>query len=302
VAARLIAKINKQYSLKLGLATFFNCPTIAELAGLIRGQLLHQAPSSIVAVQPEGTGAPLFMVHGVGGNVLNFYDLAKSLGQKQPVYGVEAQSLQPSADPLTSLEDLAAYYVREVRKIQPVGPYNFLGYSYGGFVAFEMARQLQMAGQKVELLGMLDTPVWRHAFREDHRSLHKAGKQLMAVWSPFFFRLRPCTPMEIFDGIKSTILRTFYTFAASKGMVIPPKLRSVYHINSFAAVNYVPKTYDGVVTMLRASREKGPRDLGWGRFTTRPVRVFEIPGAHLQVLSMENLPRVVKSLKECLSS
>jgi thioesterase domain-containing protein len=82
--------------------------------------------------------------------------------------------------------------------------------------------------------------------------------------------------------------------------VIPPKLRSVYHINSFAAVNYVPKRYDGQVTILRASREKGPRDLGWGRFTSQPARIFEIPGAHLQVLSNENLPRVVKSLKECL--
>jgi thioesterase domain-containing protein len=84
-------------------------------------------------------------------------------------------------------------------------------------------------------------------------------------------------------------------------MVIPPKLRSVYHINSFAAVNYVPKYYDGTVTLLRASREKGPRDLGWGKFTTQPARIFEIPGAHLQVLSNENLPRVVKSLRECLS-
>jgi thioesterase domain-containing protein len=217
------------------------------------------------------------------------------------VYGVEAQSLQPAADPLTTLEDLAAYYVKEIRKVQPEGPYNFLGYSYGGFVAFEMARQLQMAGQKVELLGMLDTPVWRHAFHEESKVLAKVGRQLMAVWSPFFHRLRPCTPMEIFDGIKSTVLRTFYTFATSKAMGIPPRLRSVYHINSYAAVNYVPKTYDGVVTILRASREKGPRDLGWSRVTTQPVRVFEIPGAHLQILSNENLPRVVKSLQKCLS-
>jgi thioesterase domain-containing protein len=164
-----------------------------------------------------------------------------------------------------------------------------------------MARQLQLEGEKVELLGMLDTPVWRHAVREERQPVATAFRQLMAVWTPFFRRLRPCTPMEIFDGIKSTILRTFYTFATSNGMVIPSQLRSVYHINSFAAVNYVPKTYDGVVTMLRASREKGPRDLGWSKFTTQPVRVFEIPGAHLQVLSNENLPRVVRSLQEALS-
>jgi thioesterase domain-containing protein/acyl carrier protein len=300
VAAKLIAKINKKYSLKLGLATFFNCPTIAELAALIRGQASSQLPSSIVAVQPAGTSPPLFVIHGVGGNVLNFYDLAKRLGSTQPVYGVQAQSLQPAADPLTTLEDLAAYYVKEVRAVQTEGPYNFLGYSYGGLVAFEMARQLQRENQRVELLGMLDTPVWRHAFREESKTIAKIVKQLMAVWSPFFHRLRPCTPMEIFDGLKSTVLRTFYTLATSNGKAIPSRLRSVYHINSYAAVNYVPKTYDGVVTMLRASREKGPRDLGWSKFTTQPVRVFEIPGAHLQVLSNENLPRVVKNLQKCL--
>jgi non-ribosomal peptide synthetase component F/thioesterase domain-containing protein/NRPS condensation-like uncharacterized protein len=301
VAARLIARVNKKYSLKLGLSTLLNFPTIEGLALLIRGQLSPQTPSSIVTIQPQGTSAPLFMIHGVGGNVLNFYDLAKELGLSQPVYGVEAQSLQTNSIPLTALEDLAAYYVREVRKVQPFGPYNFLGYSYGGFVAFEMARQLQLANERVELLGMLDTPVWRHGLREDRGTLAIVGRQLLAVWSPFFHRLRPCTPMEIFDGIKSSILRSFYTYIASRSIPIPTLLRSVYHINSFAAVNYVPKKYDGKVTMLRASGEKGPRDLGWGRFTTQPVEVFEIPGAHLQVLSDGNMPKVIESLRRCLS-
>ncbi|WP_367182471.1 alpha/beta fold hydrolase [Edaphobacter sp.] len=300
VAARLIARINKQYGLKLGLATLFSCPTIAQLSAQIRGRLNPQLPSSIVAVQSGGSKAPLFMIHGVGGNVLNFYDLSRSLGADQPVYGIEAQSLQQDATPLTSLEELAAYYVDEVRKIQPSGPYHFLGYSYGGFVAFEMARQLQIAGEKVSLVGMLDTPVWRHTVREENGTLATAARQLAAVWSPFFHRLRPLTPMELFDAVKSTILRTLYTFAIDRGKVIPTRLRSVYHINSFAAVNYVPKKLEGAVTLLRASREKGPRDLGWGRFTSQPARIFEIPGAHLQVLSNENLPRVVESLQECL--
>lgn len=299
VAARLIAKINKQYGLKLGLATFFNYPTISQLAALIRGKLTHSPPSSIVAIQPNGAATPLFMIHGVGGNVLNFYDLSRSLGPQQPVYGIEAQSLHPTSDPLMKLEDLASYYVSEVRKLQPSGPYQFLGYSYGGFVTYEMARQLQLAGEEVSLVGMLDTPVWRHAVREEMRAFPRALLQLAAVWTPFFHRLRPCTPSEIFDAVKSSILRTFYTFATASNMAIPPKLRSVYHINSFAAVNYVPKRFDGSVTLLRASREKGPRDLGWGRFTSQPARIFEIPGAHLQVLSDKNLPRVVQSLREC---
>jgi non-ribosomal peptide synthetase component F/thioesterase domain-containing protein len=301
VAARLMARINKKYSLKLGLSTLLNCPTIEGLAQLIRGELSPQTPSSIVTIQSRGTSAPLFMIHGVGGNVLNFYDLAKELGSNQPVYGVEAQSLHMKNRPLITLEGLAAYYVREVRKVQPFGPYNFLGYSYGGFVAFEMARQLQLANEKVELVGMLDTPVWRHGLREDRGTIAIAGRQLLAVWSPFFHRLRPCTPMEIFDALKSSILRSFYTYIASRGIEIPTFLRSVYHINSFAAVNYVPKRYDGKVTMLRASGEKGPRDLGWGRFTTQPVEVYEIPGAHLQVLSDKNMPKVVESLRTCLS-
>lgn len=300
IAARLIARINRKYALTLGLSSLFNFPTIEGLAQLIRGRLSPGAPSSIVAIHAQGSATPLFMIHGVRGNVLNFYDLAKELGPDQPVYGVEAQSLLANGTPLTTLEDLAAYYVREVRQVQPYGPYNVLGYSYGGLVAFEMARQLQSANEKVALLGMLDTPVWRHSIRKGRGTLAMVGRQLRAVWSPFLHRLRPCTPMEIFDGMKSTILRAYYTLGTSYGQKIPKLLRSVYHINSFAAVNYVPTVYNGKITMLRASAERGPSDLGWGKFTTEPVEVFEIPGAHLQVLSDENMPKVIQSLQKCL--
>lgn len=297
VAARLMTKINRKFGLRLGLATLFKFPTIEGLADLIRGQLAPHTPSSIVAIQPRGLARALFIIHGVGGNVLNFYDLAKALGDDQPVYGIEAQALLPNGDPLTTLEELAAYYIREVRKIQPVGPYRFLGYSYGGFVVFEIARQLQAAHEVVELAGMLDTPIWRHGLHEGRGTVAKVGRQLRAVWSPFLHRLRPCTPKEIFDGVKSTLLRSLYTLVTSHGTQIPRSLRSVYHINSFAAVNYVPKTYNGKITMLRSARERGPRDLGWGEFTTQPVDVYEIPGAHFQVLSDENLSKVVQSLR-----
>jgi thioesterase domain-containing protein/aryl carrier-like protein len=299
-AARLMTRINKKYSVTLGLATLFKYPTIRQFAQLVRGETAVPAPSSVVAIQPEGNAAPLFVVHGVGGNVLNFYDLARELGVNQPVYGIEAQALQVADAPITAFEELAAYYVREVKQVQAFGPYHFLGYSYGGLVAFEMARQLQAAGERVALLGMLDTPIWRHDNNPRYGTMARMGRQLRAIWSPFFQRLRPLTPPEIFDGVKSTLLRAFYTVAISQGRQIPASLRSVYHINSYAAVNYVPQEYKGKVTMLRASRERGPRDLGWGKFTTELVDVYEIPGAHLEVLSDKNMPAVIRVLKDHL--
>lgn len=302
VAARLITKINRKYSLSLGLATLFSFPTIVDLAQLIRGEMVRKVPSSIIAIQPKGTQTPLFLIHGVGGNVLNFYDLAQELGEDQPAYGIEAHALNATNDPLTTLEDLAAYYIREVRKIQPAGPYRFLGYSYGGFLSFEMARQLQAVGEVVELVGMLDTPIWRHSLHAAHSTAGKMWRQFQAVWLPFFQRMRPLTPKEIFDALKSTIIRSYYTAAVSRGKEIHRLLRTVYHLNSFAAVNYIPKSYIGRVTILRASAEPGPRDLGWGAFTTEPAEIYEVPGAHLQVLSEKNLPLVVKSLRHCFAS
>src|SRR5712692_1384520 len=113
--------------------------------------------SSLVAIKPNGSKTPFFCVHGLGGNVLEFSDLARHLDDDQPFYCLQSQGLDGEQPLLTSVEEMAAHYIKEMRELQPAGPYFIGGRSLGGMVAFEMACQLRAQGQEVGLLALLDT-------------------------------------------------------------------------------------------------------------------------------------------------
>jgi thioesterase domain-containing protein len=110
----------------------------------------------LVQIHTKGDGAPFFCVHGAGGGVLNFRDLAQHL-EGRPFYGLQARGINGQFDPHTSIEDMAAEYVTSIRKQFPNGPYLLGGYSGGGVIAFEMTHQLMRAGHQVALLAMIDT-------------------------------------------------------------------------------------------------------------------------------------------------
>jgi thioesterase domain-containing protein len=100
-----------------------------------------------------GHGTPFFCVHGIGGSAASFVPLVTAVGVDRPVY-----ALQATGEEHASLADLAARYVEAVREVQPAGPYLLGGWSFGGVVAHEMARQFERAGQRVERLVMIDVP------------------------------------------------------------------------------------------------------------------------------------------------
>jgi thioesterase domain-containing protein len=130
---------------------------------------LGQRWMSLVPLQPQGTRPPLFFIHGKGGEVHEFAALAEQLGPDQPVYGLRAAGLDDDGAKPASVEEMAALYVREIRALQPKGPYYLGGYSIGGMIAFETARQLIQVEQEVGLLALLDTWAtnlpWRIFFR-----------------------------------------------------------------------------------------------------------------------------------------
>ena len=156
LAVRLFAQIEKRFDKKLPLATLFRAPTIEQLAKLLRQDGWSPSWSSLVAIQPYGSKPPFFCVHAHGGNVLNFNDLARRLGLDQPFYGLQAQGLDGGESKHTSIEEMAADYIEEIRAVQPQGPYFLGGYCFGGKVAFEMAHQLRAQGKEVSLLAMID--------------------------------------------------------------------------------------------------------------------------------------------------
>jgi thioesterase domain-containing protein len=112
-------------------------------------------------MHPEtpGPAPPFFLVAGMFGNVLNLRHLGTILGNERPFYGLQARGLFGDQPPHTTIEDAARDYIREMREVQPNGPYMLGGFSGGGIIAYEIAQQLRNAGENVAALIMLDTPL-----------------------------------------------------------------------------------------------------------------------------------------------
>ncbi len=157
VAVRLFNQLNKVVGRDLPLAMLFESPTVESLAASIEAAGWESAWRSLVTIQPLGARPPLFLVPGVGGNVLCFAQLAKSLGGDQPMYGLQSRGLDGTAEPLREIEAMARLYIEEVRAVQPRGPYYLGGACAGGAVAFEMAQQLIQDGEEVAALLLIET-------------------------------------------------------------------------------------------------------------------------------------------------
>ena len=157
LAVSLFAEIEKTFNKRIPLAALFQGPTIENLANLLRADISSSSWSSLVPIKPDGSKAPLYLVHPWGGNVLCYRTLAHLLGPDQPVYGLQPQGLDGKQPPLRQIEDMAAHYLKEISSLQPAGPYYIGGLSSGGTIAFEMAQQLQQRGQNVALLVLFDT-------------------------------------------------------------------------------------------------------------------------------------------------
>jgi len=177
-AAQLFFLLEQVYGRNLPLATLFQAPTIAELASILSREQWVPPWQSLVAIQPNGTAIPIFMVPGVGGNVLIFAQLARLLGPDQPFYGLQARGLDGKEAPFISVPEMARHYIAEIRTLRPQGPYTLVGICTGGLIAYEMAQQLMEQGEAVTLI-VMDT--WHSTSYRPHRD-----KWPMRLWLPLF--------------------------------------------------------------------------------------------------------------------
>ena len=152
LAVRLMARIQQCFGKELPLSTLFEGATVEHLASILRQQAEPPPWSPLVAIQPRGSNPAFFCVHPGGGNVLCYVGLARHLGPDQPFYAFQSRGLNGEQPICTRIEEMASIYIEAMRAVQPEGPYFLGGWSVGGVVAFEMARQLEAQGEQVALL------------------------------------------------------------------------------------------------------------------------------------------------------
>ena len=208
-AAQLFYLLEQVYGRQLPLATLFQAPTIAALASVLLREQWTPPWQSLVAIQPSGTAAPIFMVPGVGGNVLIFAQLARLLGPDQPFYGLQARGLDGKEAPFISVPEMARHFVNEIQQLRPQGPYVIAGACTGGLIAYEIAQQLKAQGKGVTLL-LMDT--WHPSSYRKQPSMGLMGLwfPLMVVWETVraFLRTSP-KDRAPFLQIKAKRLMTF---------------------------------------------------------------------------------------------
>lgn len=287
LAARLMHRIEQAMGQRLPLAALLQAPTIETLAAVLRQEgSASSSWSSLVAIQPEGSRPPFFCVHGVGGNVVGFRDLARHLGPQQPFYALQPQGLDGKRPCLTSVPEMAESYIREIRRVYPQGPYRIGGYSFGGLVAYEMAQMLQAEGQEVALLALFDTYPGKMESRTSQ--LHKLTK--LPIKEAAFFLLKK----------GSFVMMTLRKRLELQ--MLPRPLRNVRQACAKAAGDYEIQPYDGQVTLFRV-KEKSAGSLDdpyaiWWRVAADGVDLREISGDHLSLLKEPQ----VRLLGEQLSS
>ncbi|GAA2355137.1 non-ribosomal peptide synthetase DhbF [Saccharopolyspora halophila] len=157
LAAKLIGRIRDALGIKVNVGSLFAAPTVAGLAERIRTGGDRDALEILLPLRTEGSEPPLFCVHPAAGLAWPFSGLLKHIDAERPIYGVQTRGLAEPAPVAASLAEMAAEYLEHIREIQPRGPYYFLGWSFGGVVAHEMATHLQAEGEEVRFLCMLDS-------------------------------------------------------------------------------------------------------------------------------------------------
>jgi thioesterase domain-containing protein len=156
LAMRLLAEIDAVLSQRLPVATVFRAQTVEQMATILNHRVA-KPHSSVVTLQPRGFGPPLFVVPAPHGNALPYADFAKLLGFEQPVHLLQYIGLEGDGKPLERVEAIAEYFIGEIRKTRPRGPYRLAGFCAGGIVAFEIAQQLIASGEEPPLLALIET-------------------------------------------------------------------------------------------------------------------------------------------------
>ncbi len=317
VAVQLVARIEERLGKRVPMAGLFQEATIERLAQFLREETTTEASSLIVPIQPKGDAPSLFCVHAAGGHVFCYAELSRYMGQEQPLYGIQEA---PNTDQISQapLESLAADYVHAIMTFQPSGPYFLAGWSLGGMIAFEIARQLEAKGQQMGMLAVIDAEApdaklpdynWVVLLGSFAFDLGIPAETLRASWS----EIASFPPMEQ--------LRRVWIEAKTTGRVPVDitlmafrKLFDSFKAKAHMMRSYAGGMYQGKITLFRAEQplefigETTPENYytdteptkGWKQWAAGGVEVYTMPGQHHTIMREPYVKALAEQLRTCV--
>jgi amino acid adenylation domain-containing protein len=288
LGAALMARVRERFGRDLPVATLFRHATIEELAAVLREEGAAPASGPLVTLQPHGTRPPLVLIHPIGGHALCYAPLTSRLGADQPVLAFESTGEE------TTIEAMAARYLAELHHAVPQGPYHLGGWSMGGLIAFEMARQLTAAGGQVERVVLIDTMAPGH-----YGEPPAEPDLLLAFAADLAERLGLRIAPELAEAVRGLDLEAgldlLLAEAHRHGLPLTAaearRLFALFRTNAAALRAYTGSPYPGRVLLLRPEGAAHDATSGWNELTPN-LEVVRVPGDHYSVIRM---PEVASS-------
>lgn len=290
MAVQLVSRIRDRFRYQLSIRTLFECSTIAKLAKAI-DQQIASGYQPLVPLQVGDDKPALFCCHPANGDAVCYMRLTRALGTDQTVYGFEASGLSAGEPMAKSLEEMAQIYIREMISVQPKGPYHLLGWSFGGTLAFEIARQIHAAGGEIGFLGMMDAvapnkgplPEKQDDLDQvdDATFLKAVGKELNNHRR--YGRLPPLdiqslTWTQVIEGFQNLgIVPQDYSFEEMRR-----KMR-VYANCGILTKPYRPKALPIPIVHFQASQNLREWDFDWSPYSTRGVNTIWVKCNHYRM-------------------
>jgi amino acid adenylation domain-containing protein len=296
----------------LPVSAFLEQPTIEVLARIIDAAF-ESTSSLVVCLQPHGFKRPLFLIHAGGGYVFFFRALALRIGRDYPVYAIRAETKADGFgrpyDQSESIEDLAARYIREIKTVQPKGPYCLGGACSGGVVAFEMARQLRAQGEYVtDPVLLFDSFVFNNPHARTYQeAILRNMVDRVSLRNRIVTHLRRASRVRVKKAmwyLASALIRTMrrgwgkvniqlvelkWKVYMALGGSMPLELEQSRITASFMKATerllskYTPGEYDGSIALFKASEGLDAEPL-WSGLALRSMAIHEIPGSHLDMM------------------
>jgi thioesterase domain-containing protein/acyl carrier protein len=309
LAVQLVANLKKEFDIEFPLASLISYPTIRKLAELVNSKKVEHLWNVMVPIRTKGSLAPIFLIHGAGLNVLMFQSLARFLHPERPIYALQARRMDSEHCHNCTIPKIAADYLQEIKQIQPSGPYHLLGYSIGGFIVFEMTKQLEKNQDAVAFAGLIDSVA---AFTKESKKRYQ--RAIDAVLTPFaklafnvqaFFKEEQSERRRFLMQKKNNLKVTLYTTLSKFKLIKLPvnglersQERGAYTVNaSTIAMTKALEQYElepiaTRIDLFKASKAsfyiRERANYGWEPYLQNGLNVHLVPGDHNHIFTPPN--------------
>jgi len=307
LSVRLVSEIEKQLGVRLPVNSLFHGATIRQLAAGVRVEQASDAEwSTLVPVRPGGAKTPLFLLHGMQGELIHYRGLVRHLDPDRPVYGLQPLGLDGRRNPHSTLQGMAGEYVRTLRTLQPQGPYLLSGYCFSGVIAYEVARQLEQHGERTALLAVIDAspiglerPTRLELERQKLAEFRRLDRRGKAAWVARRGR-------GLWLKVRTRAWWSLYDLFGLVGRAPPRRLQSIAVANARARLRYVTQASALRLTLFRARSDELADDAvpgAWSRLVEGGVEVHTIVGEgirHDNIMIEPHVRALAAELTRCI--